>query len=168
MVIRRRDVRGVEHERQHGRERCRSDHDRRGVAHRGTVDHARVRDEEVDRGPVRLVAWDTDMSFSAIRSQFPPWDEPAGECEVRQSGRAPSCDPLIAWFAGVLRPHFVAASEQLLDEVFRPEVIEPELRAWSAQIQPFLGPLDLFAFDPQLLIDRVAERHETFRETIAR
>ena len=68
----------------------------------------------------------------------------------------------------LLRPPFVAAGRQLLDEVFRPDVIEPQIRGWSAQIQPYLGPFDLFAFDPQLLIDRVAGRHEDFQEEIAR
>jgi hypothetical protein len=115
-----------------------------------------------------LVAWDTDMSFDSVPNPFPPWDEPPEVCEVRQSGRAPMCDPLIAWFATTLRPHYVDAGEQFLETVFRADVVEPVLRAWSAQIQPYLGFGDIFAADPEPLFDRVTEVHHEFVEELAR
>ena len=115
-----------------------------------------------------LVAWDTDVSFAGVPSPFPQWDEPPEACEVRQSGRAPMCDPLIAYFATTLRPHYVSAGKAFLDTVFKAEVVGPVLRAWSLQIQPYLGFGDIFAIAPEPLLDRVTQVHEDFEEELAR
>lgn len=115
-----------------------------------------------------LVAWDTDVSFAGVPNPFPDWDEPPEACEVRQSGRAPMCDPLIRWFATTLRPHYVSAGEAFLDTVFRAEVVGPVLRAWSLQIQPHLGFADLFAIAPEPLFERVTLVHNEFEDEIER
>ena len=115
-----------------------------------------------------LVAWDTDVSFAGVPSPFPQWDEPPEACEVRQSGRSPMCDPLISWFATTLRPHYVSAGEELLATVFRGDVVETVLRAWSAQIQPHLGLGDIFATAPEPLFDRVTQVHHEFVAELVR
>jgi len=115
-----------------------------------------------------LVAWDTDVSFGGVPSQFPGWDQAPEVCEVRQSGRPPMCDPLIAWFSTALRPHYVSAGQDLLDTVFRGDVVEVVLRAWSAQIQPHLDFGDIFAVAPEPLFERVTQVHEDFVEELAR
>ena len=62
-------------------------------------------------------------------SPFPQWDQPPEACEVRQSGRAPMCDPLIAWFATTLRPHYVTAGKAFLDNLTMSAVPEPSVIA---------------------------------------
>ena len=78
------------------------------------------------------------------------------------------CDPLIAWFATTLRPHYVTAGKAFLDTVFKAEVVEPVLRAWSAQIQPHLGFADIFAVPPDALFDRVTQVHTEFEREMRR
>jgi spore coat protein H len=115
-----------------------------------------------------LVAWDTDISFPLIPSQFPPWDEPPTECKIQQRGRPPMCDPLIAAFSTTLRPHFVEAGEELLRDVFRPELLGPLIDTWLEQISPHLGSRDFLARRPEVLVNQVAECRTAFEEQLAR